>query len=99
MRPRNAAALSAVLPCLLLLGMALMALAAQQPPAPAAAPPPQGQQPGQVTLELNRGGQPRKIKLAIPAFRGPGQLAGEAGAAGREIEETVRRDLEISGYF
>jgi TolB protein len=97
MRPRTAAALTVALPCLLLLAWVLAAQPPQQPP-PAGAPP-QGQQPGQVTLELNRGGQPRKIKLAMPAFRGPGQLTGEAGSSGREIEETVRRDLDLSGYF
>jgi TolB protein len=83
MKPRTAAALTAALPCLLALAWAL---SAQQPPK-------------SVTITLDRGGQQRKIKLAIPAFRGPGQLTGEAGASGREIEETVRRDLEISGYF
>ncbi|HEV8578754.1 MAG TPA: Tol-Pal system beta propeller repeat protein TolB [Thermoanaerobaculia bacterium] len=92
MRPRNVAL--TVLSCLLLLALVL---AAQQPPAPA--PPPDEQQPPQVTLELNRGGQARKIKLAFPAFRGPGQMAGDAGKAGRELEETVRRDLDLSGYF
>jgi TolB protein len=92
MRPR-AVALT-VLPCLLLLALVL---AAQQPPA--AAPPPDQQQPPNVTIELNRGAVERKMKLAIPAFRGPGQMAGEAGRSGRELEETVRRDLELSGYF
>ncbi len=80
-----------VLPCLLL----ALVLAAQQPPA--APPPSDQQQPPNVTIELNRGGQMRKMKLAIPAFRG--QLAGAASQAGKELEETVRRDLEVSGYF
>ncbi len=93
MRPRTAAL--TILPCLLLLALVL---AAQQPPAAPAAPP-DPQQPPNVTIELNRGGQMRKMKLAIPAFRGPGQLAGAAGQAGKELEETVRRDLEQSGYF
>ncbi len=87
MRPR--AAILTVLACLLLAGLAL--LAQQPPPQPQAQPP--GQSPGQVTLEINRGLQARKIKLAFPAFRG------RAGDPGRELEETVRRDLDYSGYF
>jgi len=82
-----------VLTCLLPLALVL---AAQQP---APAPPPDQQQPPKVTIELNRGGVQRKMKLAFPAFNGPGQLAGEAGKAGRDVEETVRRDLDLSGYF
>jgi TolB protein len=93
MRPRTAAAaLTTVLPCLLALAWLAVAQQPQQPPAPA-------EQPKSVTITLDRGGQQRKIKLAIPAFRGPGQLTGEAGSSGREIEETVRRDLDLSGYF
>jgi TolB protein len=93
MRSRN---VLTVLSCLLLLALVL---AAQQPPAPAAPPPQDPQQPGNVTLILGQPGPSRKIKLAIPAFRGPGQLTGEAGRSGRGLEETVRRDLELSGYF
>ena len=96
MRSRNAAltvAALAILSSLLLMGLVL---AAPQEPAPA---PPAAQQPGNVTIELNRGGGTRKIKLAFPAFRGPGQLSGAAGQGGRELEETVRRDLDLSGYF
>jgi TolB protein len=93
MRPRSAA-----LPVLLILSpLALVLAAAQQPPAapaPAATP---GQQPGQVTLVLPGNGQQRRIKIAFPAFRG--QLGGDGAAAARELEETVRRDLDASGYF
>ncbi|MFL6196231.1 MAG: Tol-Pal system beta propeller repeat protein TolB [Thermoanaerobaculia bacterium] len=91
MRPRTAAL---ILPsALILLALGLSGQAPQQPPPadPNAAAP--GQPPGQITLELNRGGAPRKMKLAMPAFRGA------AGDAGRELEEVVRRDLEASGYF
>lgn len=90
MRPRTAALL---LPsALILLALALSGQAPQQPPAdPGAAAP--GQPPGQITLELNRGGALRKMKLAMPAFRG------SAGAGGRELESVVRQDLEVSGYF
>jgi TolB protein len=90
MRPRTIAL--TVPSCLLLLALVLAA----QPPA--AVPPQDPQQPTRVTIELH-GAQARKMKLAVPAFRGPGQMAGEAGRAGRGLEETVRRDLELSGYF
>jgi TolB protein len=96
MKPRNAALTA--LPCLLLLGLAVAAQ--QTTPQPQQTPgQPPGQSPKSVTLTLDRGNQPRKIKLAIPAFRGPGQLTGGAAGPGREIEETVRRDLDVSGYF
>lgn len=91
MRSRNAAL--TILVCLLLAGLLM---AAQQPPQDPA-PQPQGEQPKDVTIILNQSGQPRKIKLAFPAFRG--QLSGGSASAGRELEETVRRDLELSGYF
>lgn len=87
MRSKNA--VLTILACLLLAGLLM---AAQQPPAPAQ--PPQEQQPGKVTIVLDQTGQPRKIKIAFPAFRGQAP-----GGAGREIEETVRRDLDFSGYF
>src|SRR4051812_34167182 len=87
MRPRPA--FLTVLACLLLAGLALFA---QQPPA-AQAPPAAPQQPGQVTLEINRGLQARKIKIAFPAFRG------QTGGPGQELEQTVRHDLDASGYF
>jgi TolB protein len=89
MRPR--AAILTVLACLLLAGLAILA---QQPPQPQPQAQPQqpGQPPGHVTLELNRPGQ-KKIKIAFPAFRGA------VGAPGHELEETVRHDLDLSGYF
>jgi TolB protein len=88
MRPRSA--ILTVLACPLLVGLALLA---QQPPQPPPQGQPPGQPPGQVTLELNRGAQVRKIKIAFPAFRG------QAGGPGQELEQTVRRDLDYSGYF
>jgi TolB protein len=91
MRPRSA--ILTVLACLLFAGLALLA---QQPPPrqpPQAQPPAAQEQPKSVTITLDRGVQARKIKLAFPAFRGT------AGAPGRELEETVRHDLDLSGYF
>lgn len=89
---------------LLLLGLMLPLTFAQQPPAapeppaqqPTAQPP--AQQPGEVTLELRRGQRPL-MRIAFPPFRGSGQFAGESARAARELEDTVRRDLELSGYF
>src|SRR5262249_53995428 len=90
MRPR-AAILTLLVACLLAAGLALLA---QQPPqqTPPQAQPP-GQPPGQVTLELNRGPQPRKIKVAFPASRGA------AGPPGPALQHTVRHALGLSGYF
>ncbi|HSS76384.1 MAG TPA: hypothetical protein VLV54_06525, partial [Thermoanaerobaculia bacterium] len=95
MRPRSTA-----LPILLFLlfSLALVLAGAQQPPTPAPTPATTpSQQPGQVTLVLPGNGQQRKVKIAFPAFRG--QLGGDGAAAARELEETVRRDLDTSGYF
>ncbi|HSG39554.1 MAG TPA: Tol-Pal system beta propeller repeat protein TolB [Thermoanaerobaculia bacterium] len=99
MRPRILL-LTAVLPCLLLLGWALPQISAQLPPPAdpnAVAQPPE--ESGQLVLELSRRARGQKLKLAFPAFRGTNQLSGEGARAAREMEETVRRDLEYSGYF
>ena len=82
---------------LLLVGMTLPQIFAQQPPSDTQAT--QGQEQGEVTLELGRGGVARKIKLAMPSFRVAGALAGDAAQAARTLEQTARRDLELSGYF
>ena len=90
MRPR--AAILTVLACLIFAGLALLA----QPPPPRQQPqaqPPAQEQPKSVTITIDRGVQARKIKLAFPAFRG------QAGGPGQELEQTVRHDLDLSGYF
>jgi TolB protein len=61
----------------------------------AAQPLPGADQPVVLTLER---GQHRKIRLAIPAFRATALLA-DQGAPSHELEDTVRADLESSGYF
>lgn len=76
-------------------GLSLPRIFAQEPP-PTGNPPPE--QAPEVTLELNRGQRP-PMKLAIPPFRGTAALSGAAAGAAREMEQTVRRDLENSGYF
>src|SRR5688572_27611505 len=95
MRSRNAAL--TILACLLLAGFLMAAQQPPQDPNAQSPQPPQGQQPKDVTIVLDPSGQPRKIKIAFPAFRG--QLSGGSASAGREMEETVRRDLDLSGYF
>jgi TolB protein len=77
-------------------GLSLPHIFAQEPPPPGDTPPPE--QDSQVTLELNRGQRP-PMKLAIPPSRGTQTLSGGAADAAREMEQTVRRDLENSGYF
>lgn len=79
---------------LLLAGLSLPRIFAQEPPADT--PPPQDRE---VTLELDRGGQRAPMKLAFPPFRGTEGLSGEAAQAMRQMEQTVRQDLQNSGYF
>src|SRR5262249_43260678 len=95
--PRAAVLAAAVVA--LAASLAVVAGRAQAPPpaAPPASPAP-GAQPPAVTLELRRNQRPL-IRLAIPAFAGLPALPGESGAAGREVDETVRRDLDLSRYF
>ena len=82
--------------------------APQQPaPSPAApAPAPQDTEPGAppvagqgITVVLDAGSQVAVIGLAFPAPQGLAALQGAAAAAGRELEATLRRDLERSGVF
>lgn len=87
-------------PVLALLVLALLPrLAATQPPAepPEAEQLPVDRPADEVTLELRRGQRPL-IRLAMPAFRLAG-VSGETAEAARELEATVRADLEASGYF
>ncbi len=104
-----------LLTCLLASGLSLAGAAVQAdqappppggtvPGTPGAAAPNQaggaagpGQLPPTINIEINRGQRP-KIKLAIPAFR-PGALNAEMTPPSHELEETVRADLDFSGYF
>jgi len=99
MTTRRFAALS--LPLLALLGSALIrAQSPTSPPPsqPTAATPAPPSQPSEVTLELSRN-QKAKIRLAIPKYAATGFTGAEGSAAGAELESTVRRDLDFSGYF
>src|SRR5436305_5329652 len=99
MKPSTAARAALLVAVLVVLAAALAYAAGraqEPPPPPPAAPAPT--QPGNVTLELRRNQRPL-IRLAVPAFAGLPALPGETAAAGREVDETVRRDLELSRYY
>jgi TolB protein len=109
MQPRSK--LLRVTACVVLLPAATLAyLAAQQPatapaappagaPRPTAAPAGQPGSPGQpINLELVRG-QRAKVRLAIPAFAAGGVSPAGGTAVERELEQTLRDDLQSSGYF
>jgi len=72
------------------------------PAAPAAAQDPPQQQPpgsqGDVTLVLE-GRQRPLIRLAFPEIEGYDRLGGVGETAGRELDETLRNDLELSRAF
>jgi TolB protein len=100
LRPPAAALLLATLAA----GAALAGAAPGPAPAapPAAQEPPQQQPPeesqGDVTLVLE-GRQRPLIRLAFPEIEGHDRLAGAAAAAGRELDATLRNDLEVSRAF
>lgn len=74
----------------------LTALAAQAPNESTAPPPPA---PQGITVVLDRGNQVPVVSLAFPVTPGLSSLPGTAGNAGRELEQTLRKDLERSGVF
>jgi TolB protein len=79
------------------------AASAQAPPATPPAPPPAAAPaapaPRQdLTLILN-GAQRPLLKLAFPALSGIATLSAPAASAAREIEQTLRDDLEASRLF
>ena len=81
--------------------LALVAGSSAQAPPPA--PPPESELPppaGQgITVVLDKGSQVQVIGLAVPALTGLAALPGTAANAARELEQTLRRDLERSGVF
>lgn len=83
--------------------MVLLLLITGAPPAFAAAQPPTESSPeplpeeGDVTVVLEGGRGP--IRLAFPPVAGVGGLSGELAAATREMEETLRADLDFSDQF
>jgi TolB protein len=95
--------------CLLSGGLALRAVQAPVAPAPpagaqasgpsgaASATSASGPNGEQVNLVLSRGQRP-KIKIALPSYTATG-LSGDFVPAGRELEDTVHGDLDVSSYF
>lgn len=90
-RPRLVATALAVLTAL---GATVVAAAPQQPATSQQAPP--GER--DVTLVLEPGQRPL-FRLAFPAVVKPGGLAADSTAAARELEDTLRADLEASRGF
>lgn len=82
------------LACLLCFGSAA-AFAAQEPPPVAAEP---AAPPSEVTLVLERNQRPL-LRLAFPAFQGLAALPPEAREAARELQATLRNDLEEARIF
>jgi TolB protein len=94
-----------------ILGLGVVALAiwgsglpAQAPaptPAPQGTPPPAepGTPPRDITVVLPGGNQMPVIQLAFPAIPNLASLFGTAANAGRELEQTLRADLQRCGVF
>jgi len=82
---------------LLLSTLGFCTASAQNPPAETTAPPPAA--PQGITVVLDRSNQAPVVGLAFPATPGLSALPGTAANAGRELEQTLRRDLERSGIF
>ncbi len=101
-RPVPVRVLAAVPLLLLLAGGAggqsatAQAPAPQPPGAPADLPPAAGQG---ITVVLDKGSEVPVIGLAIPALPGLSALTGTAANAARELDQTLRRDLERTGVF
>ncbi len=79
----------------LLAASALVAWA--QIPSETLAPPPPS--PEGITVVLDRSNQVKVVALAFPATPSLSALPGTAANAGRELEQTLRHDLERSGVF
>jgi TolB protein len=80
---------------LLLLVAASVGLA-QQPAPPVGDPAAQGRD---ITVVLPEGNQLPVVQLAFPAIPNLASLAGTAGNAARELEATLRADLDRTGIF
>ena len=86
------------LSALALASLLAVSAGAQSPPAETPAPPPPPSAEG-ITVVLSGANQVPVVTLAFPATPGVGALPGAAANAGRELEATLRRDLERSGIF
>lgn len=81
----------------LLAAAGISTLGAQAPPPESSAPPPPA--PQGITVVLDRGNQVPIVSLAFPSTPGLSAMPGTAANAARELEQTLRRDLERSGVF
>ena len=88
-----------------MLALVSVGITAAQAPPPAAAPPspaagaPAAPAPKQDLTLILSGPQRPLLKLAFPALSGSATLSAPAAAAVREIEQTLRDDLEASRLF
>jgi TolB protein len=80
----------------IVLALFAFAASAQSPPQDAP-PPPVGAK--DITVVLDRGSQLPIVTLAFPAVEGVEALTGPAASAARELEQTLRADLERAGIF
>lgn len=82
----------------LALPLAIRAQPASQP-APAASAPTPPEAPKQDLVLVLQGNQRPLLKLAFPALSGAATLSAGAAAAARELEQTLRDDLDASRIF
>ena len=85
-------------PLVLLGGMVggLALAARQESPAPAQTPPPEAPIPAVPIIRIVGAAKP-KIPIAVPAFQGGAD--GKAQELAKETHDTLRDDLDFSGYF
>ncbi len=76
--------------------VAAVALSAQITPVESGSPPPPAEG---ITVVLEHGNQASVVDLAFPTTPGLSALPGTAANAARELEQTLRRDLERTGIF
>lgn len=88
----------AALPLLALLAAGAVGQTAPPPPAGSPDLPPPVDAQG-ITIVLDKGNEVPIIGLAVPALPGLSALPGTAANAARELDQTLRRDLERTGVF
>jgi len=66
-------------------------------PTESSAPPPAA--PSGITVVLDKGSQVPVVTLAFPTAIGASQLPASAATAGRDLEQTLRKDLTRTGIF
>ncbi len=79
-------------------GLASLGIGAQEPAAPRPEAQPGATQPGEATVYLE-GGTRTQVRLAFPAAEHDDALRGDAAQGAREVEQTLRDDLEQDPIF